>query len=544
MDKSGIEFRTLSSLFEISETVSQPGSSPSPNDKFSPAKLDVSRISQARRAFRNVLYGAKAGSEIRLGGKSSKTKGSTLANINSIYKMYEDAPALINFKTIKQMNRDPVIAFNYAVLSSIIRSLPYSITSKDKMQEEFLKYILDRFYDRVVEVLCTGIYNGFSIQQEIWGKKHVSFYENYVDDNGVLQVEKLFDGVIDDIVEIKAIDPGSKNILFYVDMYKETLYSVAQYDTEVKGSYLEIKREQLIHHSTGNPFNRIFGRSRYVNIAAAHEISKIVYKYILKIMDDNSDCPVEVGYPPGSTIDPDTNQLVSNYDLALKLSEDVAQNTEFVIPTEPYPDTNIPKWHVKVKTDWEKKNADSLFKYLHFLNNQKTIGLFMPPQFAPDTDEDSSTSYQAAMELLMFVEEPLVTEFEETIKRDLLDRFLAMNFSLDSIVGYNFNIDKSLFNRRQIMKELVMNLTRINGQHISSGKIPEMTPDLESIFNQLNIPIKPTMEIYRNIMDSSENDSEEDIVANKDNNDKRNKDYRITKRSSRAGQKKTVIPGA
>ena len=541
-----LNFSTVSQLLKFESVVpadtSVPGNKPSSNDGFNQAKLDISRVPR-KEQIRNVLSYYRTGQGVKLSAKLSKNKNETLITVSELNSLYKNANNLINFNIIKKMNRDPVIAFNYAVLSSIIRSLPYTVSSKDEMQQHFLRYILEKHYDSMMTTFCTSIFNGFSLQQLVWGKKHVNFSSNYVDDKGELLIEELFQGVIDDIVEVKSIDPGSSNLYFYVDFKTELLTRIEQYDSEKKDQYISIPKSQLVHHSTGDPFNKVFGKSRYSNILAAYEVAKIVYRYLLKIMDDNSDCPVEVGYPTGSTHDSSTGKMIDNYELAQTLADDVAKNTEFVIPTDLHPDTNTPKWHVKVKTDWEKKNGEALQKYLKFLNNEKTIGLFIPPQFSPQDSEDSAGTYQVAMELLMFVEEPLVSEIEKVFKTDFLDRFLAMNFPLDKIVDYRFEIDKSLFNRRQIMKELVLNLTRINGQHISSGILPEMTPDLEAIFSQLNIPVKPTMEVYRNLTNANF-DGDSKTSDEKDTNDKRNKQYRMTPRASRAGKKKTLIPGA
>ena len=458
----------------------------------------------------------------------------------------------LNYSTIDRMNRDPVIAFSYAVISSIIRSLPYTISCDDKLQKQILEDSLKQNYNIMLEGLLTAIYNGFAFGQKIWGKKQVVFTDIVKRDDGTINTEIVFKGNLDYVRKLKFIDPNNSTLQYWIDILNEELVYVSQ---ETNFSVFEdnkVYRNNLIWFATGTPFDKIFGRSRYINIAKEWEITIVLLRYLLEELDRNASPPVEVGYPEGNTYDPVTLTRVENALLAKRYVGEITSQLGYIKPNK-YDEKGNPLWSVKILDNWTTSGAENIREHIKFYNVLKTIGLFLPSQFSPFQVKGNSSGageLEVALEMFMFTQESLLVELEDTISRDYLDDVLMMNIPRQNRVNYDFRIDRSIFNRRQLMKDLVITLLRLNGQMLTSGKgIPREMPDLRAIFEQLNIPFNDTVELFYNLTNSDENQSPEaggllddDIQEDKDNDE--NRQTERTPRKVKDGNKETIIPGA
>jgi len=314
----------------------------------------------------------------------------------------------------------------------------------------------------------------------------------------------------------------------------------------------KVYRNNLIWFATGTPFDKIFGRSRYINIAKEWEITIVLLRYLLEELDRNASPPVEVGYPEGNTYDPVTLTRVENALLAKRYVGEITSQLGYIKPNK-YDEKGNPLWSVKILDNWTTSGAENIREHIKFYNVLKTIGLFLPSQFSPFQVKGNSSGageLEVALEMFMFTQESLLVELEDTISRDYLDDVLMMNIPRQNRVNYDFRIDRSIFNRRQLMKDLVITLLRLNGQMLTSGKgIPREMPDLRAIFEQLNIPFNDTVELFYNLTNSDENQSPEaggllddDIQEDKDNDE--NRQTERTPRKVKDGNKETIIPGA
>lgn len=517
--------------------------------------IDVSRIVNRKSIIRNIGRNDIQQANVGVSSQRRKLKGDVAEiSLSKSLSAYEGISDVISFSVIKKMNRDPVIAFCYAVLSSIIRSLQYNFRSEDKLQQKIVEDMLDRHYDIIVENLCTAIYNGFSISQKLWVKKFVRYVETKFVDGGGNSKTILFEGFVDYIDTIKNIDPSITSLKYIVDRHTEEIKYVQQEVADNKERAITIFRKQLIHFATGSSFDRTFGRSRYINAYIPFEIGMILNKFLLKAMDDSAASPIEVRYPTGTTYDSVANKAVDNFSKASELLDSLIKTNAYAIPSDTFKDSNVKQWEVNLKTDWQDKISSKIVESIKTQDYKKAIALFVPPALCPVEGNDGG-DMQAGLEQIMFIEEPFVGEIERVIKRDFIDQILAMNFNEETVAPYSFSIDRSMFNKRQIIKELVSLMVRTNGTLLASGKTftPKLMPDMESIFRQLGIPFKQTFDTYDKL--TGDTDSSDDITSDtKDGSgdllkeDQRNKDSngkdRLTPRESRAGKKKPNIPGA
>lgn len=87
----------------------------------------------------------------------------------------------------------------------------------------------------------------------------------------------------------------------------------------------------------------------------------------------------EIGYPKGSeraTRHPPGDERIDYRDIAKEMGEGLKAGASIAMPTEVYPDTNVPKWHVK----WPDKvlNPDGLINYNEYLSKKIAFGIGVP----------------------------------------------------------------------------------------------------------------------------------------------------------------------
>lgn len=461
----------------------------------------------------------------------------------------------ITYEAIREMNKDPVISFCNKVQSAIISSLPYSISCPDPMIQAVLSHHLEAQYAEIVESLCSALYNGFSFGQKIWHKKRVTFYETEKQEDGTIKYKIAYNGNIDAIRNVKFIDPCS-SLTYYVNNRLEEI----EYVEQIAGvRNIRVDRRDLLWMSDGDPFDKIFGLTRYYNIAVNWEITLILYKYLLADLDRNTSAPNIVRYPEGYTeIEEDGEKMkVSNLDIANEIGKNLPKSESISLPSTKDRDGKEFLWGVSPIENWSNRGTEALNKSISYIDRTKMLGMSIPPALIQQAGDKpaSASEVEAAMELMMFIEESFVAKIERCICEDYLDDIVMMNFPRSNRVPYKFKIDKSVFNKRGIVRQVIELMIRANSQVLNGGKmIPNHMPDLKSILDQVNVPNTETMSMYtRNTWtensedDVSDDEEDEGLLDDKEKDEDSNDKNRIKKRTPRTkkeGVKKPIIPGA
>lgn len=404
-----------------------------------------------------------------------------------------------SYKTIKQMNADPIIAFSYAVLSSVISSLPYNIRCENKIQEAVIRHTLERHYVELMQGMCTGIYYGFSYAQKIYKKEEVRFTHRVENKKGVPKEEVLYAGAIDGVHKLKWLDPSVCATGYVANRRTEELKYVYQY---IERKKVIVPRRDLFWFGGEDVFDPIFGKSRYLNIYFPWECTKILSRYLLEGIDSTSSSMIEIRYPIG-TINMGNGETAHGSEVAKILRDEIVSgNTSYIIPSTR--DSHGKEvWSVQVNRDAAEANSaiyDTIKDLIIMYYGQVMMGMFMPPALNPVDEAKDLGDSETSMELLMLTSETLVRKMESTIRKDLIDDVVKMNIPKDQISPYSFEIDKSIFNRRQMIKELVTTMLTIVGQGITSGSaIPRNLPDLEALLTQLNVPTTAVDTVFKTL---------------------------------------------
>lgn len=406
----------------------------------------------------------------------------------------------LDYRTIKKMNEEAAIAFSYALTSSIIASLPYTFKSPSSIQKQVVDYHLKEQLNDIIDGLCTAIYNGYAFGQKIYEKKDVVFTDAVQDDDGIIDTRVVFEGKIDTIKKIKFIDPATYSLKYFIKSKTEELRRVEQWNPSFN-KRVSINRENLVWFCDGDPFDKIFGRSRYINIQKDWEIANVLWKYILEGIDGLTNNKVEVRYPEGITPTGNGGQT-PNHVLAKDLLDALVSGSgSYTLPSSMDKEGKDYAWSVKYLTESSGQNVAiyNTIKDLYVLVcNRMSLGLFIPPNLNPVSESTSLGESQTSMELMMMIQQKFVEKIEQTISKDYIDDILTLNFKKEDIVPYSFALDKSIFNKRQIMKELLMTMVKINGQLLTSGSgVPDVLPDLKSILEQLDVPYSDVVENYK-----------------------------------------------
>lgn len=468
----------------------------------------------------------------------------------------------LTFGVIARMMRTQVVAFCVGLISSTIRSLPFSVKSEDPLIKQFIDKIMTKHYSEIVDGLVTSFYNGYAFAQKRIDKQRVIFTERDEDGNP----EIVFDQTMDVYSKFKFIDPIDSRIYYNYNMKIDEIDSIEQksgLDTTKVG------RNELVWMSYGSPFRKVFGRSKFVDIYTPWELLNVFSRYALEETDRNSSPPIEVSYPDGFTKNRETGELEDNMVVAYDIAKSVVTSVAYAIPSSRDKNNGERVWEVKVLKDWVTTGHDAIKSQIEFANTLIALGLGVPPQLSPfstKTGASGAGEVEVGLEMLMLSIEPIVDDIQSTIVRDVIDPILRMNFREEGIVPYEFAIDKTVFNRRQLAKEVLINQLQVQGQMLTSGQgIPDEVVDISSLLRHLGIPISKVESAYPELLDlrddsvdqsnkSSDNpdaqpdtesgSAEDGPLKRKIQNDKDNTVNRKTKRRSRAGAKSGIISGA
>lgn len=526
---------------------------------------------------------------ISMSAKTSKSKNKELI---SKYNLFQDQMISryyigqeLSYRKIQQMLKDPVIAFSMALLTSIIASLPYTVKCHDQLQKKIIEHHLDLHYKKLMRGLCLSIAYGYAFCQKIYKKEDVRFVDSYPDKDGHTDFRVVFEGKIDSISKIKFISPSQSNLQYWVSSKDEEILYIRQYLQSISDFY-QVGRNQLVWFSHGDVFDPVFGKSRLANVETHYDAGLILLRYLFEELDQSSSTKYEVRYPTGMSIV--DGEQIRNEEIAELLLKEITEGiTGYVLPSDSDPNSNEPKWSVKVDKE-AAESTEKLQKAINDLidhaNSMKAMGLFVPPNLSATTQGGDFGDAEASMELLMFIENSFVSDLERVIATDFIDDILKINFRKNDISPYEFSIDKSLFNRRQVMKEVLNRSLQITGQAFTSGRgIPEYLPDLKGMLEQLDIPYEDVIESYKMIQvgdikageefnmslgdairssnERAENqrqqeqsdvdqtsDSREEQPLDQDIKNEQREESRVTERKSRkvrdGGPKNTVTPGA
>lgn len=409
-----------------------------------------------------------------------------------------------SYCTVNDMMQDPVISFAIRTMSAIIISLPWSMHSDDPLQESLVAQELEKNYTDMMNGFTTAIYNGYAFGQKIYQKEHKTIYKEQAGKDGKKTKKRLYSGNVDGIHRVKFINPTTSSLRYFVDRKTEELKYVTQMDyyTFSPRKELKVKRNNLVWFGGEYAFDKIFGRSRLIDAYLSWEIIKILKKYLLEGVDANSGATVGIRYPDQHVAI--QGEQVHGYDIAQALLDDfINGDTYYAVPSSVDHNGN-PLWGIEISKDVAAASADvyDTIKDLIIMEyNAIMMALGFPPALNPIDESKDLANSETSMELLMLIMQPFVQFIEDTICKDFIDDVLTMNFTSDEIVSYRFEIDKSVFNRRSLMKELTLKLVTIAGQGLVSGSaISNYFPDMRAILEQLNVPQERVEEIFKTVI--------------------------------------------
>ena len=111
-------------------------------------------------------------------------------------------------------------------------------------------------------------------------------------------------------------------------------------------------------------------------------------------------------------------------------------------------------------------------------------------------------------EIFLLSEEGLVAELEAAINANIVPKVVEYNFQPNKILPCRIRIEKIQYDRRRILKEILVAMINNVNTMVKAGKYPSIVPSLKEMSDILGVPLTTFEEEY---MDVENVDGEPDV---------------------------------
>lgn len=390
----------------------------------------------------------------------------------------------IPLEVYRKMSYDPTISLAMRLIIGMASSLKWNIEASDAKTEAVCRFAIDNVYREMLRNTINISYRyGWFFAEKVWARKETTLYG--VNESG--EKKKIFSGFVIYPKKIKGLDPQNR-FKFYKDVIQDEIVKVAQQQnfTSTTGEYLyqdvEIKREKIFWFALDKEFSNVFGRSRFKGAYKYWYHQNLSEGYMSSNMASGTQNTVVSRYPAGSTPIRDSyGQSIENADIGFENLKDAYDGAGLNLPSTRDDKGNY-LW------DLEFKNAPitDLEKYTPVLNHfMKMILMVMGVPTGILDGDNNASELDAKIDLFFLIFEELLLQLEEVIQKELLDWIVQYNFGPKSISTTKFKFDRNGLGRRNMMKEILINMLRVATRPNSQ---PKNLPDIREICDDLGIP--------------------------------------------------------
>lgn len=457
---------------------------------------------------------------------------------NFIYDVISDLgtynPSEIPFDIIQKMSRHPTIALGTAIIKYTVTGLNKSIECEDEKQGQIIEKIINKIYNATTASLADAVKVGFSGGEKCWDWTRITIKDFDVSGKKTIIVDDYF-YTLD-----KIKFPNPKTLRIRVDR-KGNFLGFTQLDP-MTGGFKKINNNKTVLYSHNIEWGNWFGCSRYVNIYPAWYWSTVLNQFALKYYERLGQPLTKMRAPPGTTTSVN-GEKVDNLSHALKIGQGAISNSVVALPSVYDKGSQKQLWDMEYLGDVPR--GDMFISILNHFDSYMLRGLFIPDRMglASDGSPHSASGASAGDTLDVFImtEQALVRDFENVWNEQIIPDIQAFNFEEDEIVEAKMKIEDLDYNKKILLKDMLLRMIMLEAGTIRDGKIPKKLPSLTKICQLLNIPIEKFDEIFDqmdpNTIDSNKNGG--GAIDTKNKQDKNNAN-RSVGRKERSGKERSA----
>jgi hypothetical protein len=412
-------------------------------------------------------------------------------------------PDTIPITTYDKMKADPQIAIGLSVIKMPIYSLGWSVECDDPDIREFVKITLKAVWKKLIRSMLTAIDYGFASHEKVWWL--YPFDISTIAPNG--RKKTHFKGKAEVYRKIKPHYPGS--IKIRTDSKTDDFLGILQ---SVGSNETKLDADKCFLFSLNADFGNFFGQSRLRPAYKPWYWKEVISQFMLRYFERRGSPATVVTHPVGGGIDVDGNEY-DNSEIALRIGQNLVENSVVTLPFEANRD-GINQWNLDYLQD--EKRGEMFVEALNYLGAQELRALLIPERvMTQDLSTGSFSMASSHAEIFLLSEEGLVAEMESAINATIIPPLVQYNFKPKKIVECNVRIESIQYDRKRILKEILIEMIRNMNTMVKTGKAPNLMPSLSEMSEVLGIPLRTFDEEW---VDANIGDNGQEVPIQKDPN--------------------------
>jgi len=394
-------------------------------------------------------------------------------------------PDTIPIDTYAKMKTDSQVAIGLAVIKMPIYSLGYTVECEDPDIKEFIKVAIQNVWKKLIKSMLTAIDYGFASHELIWELADLDIYTQ----TGTGRKKTHFSGKGEILYKVKAHYPGS--IKVRIDSKTDEFLGIAQ--SAGAGQNIQLDADKCFFFALNDEFGNYFGQSRMKPAYKPWYWKEVLTQFMLRYFERRGSPTTTVTHPIGGGIDP-SGLTYDNADIALRIGQNIVENGVVTLPFEADKGGSN-KWGITFLQD--DRRGEMFVNALNYLGTQILRGLLTPERvMTQDLSTGSFSMASSHADIFLLSEEGLVSEMEDAINTIIVPPLVQFNFKPTKLVPCKVRIEKIQYDRRRILKEILVEIIRnING-FLKVGKVPNIMPSIKEMADVLGVPLSVVEEEY------------------------------------------------
>jgi hypothetical protein len=394
-------------------------------------------------------------------------------------------PDTIPVDTYLRMKTDPQIAIGLAMIKLPLYSLGWIIECEDTDIREFVKEIMARIWRRLLRSMLTAVDFGFASHEIVWELLDLEVASQ--SPNG--RKKTHFSGKAETIKKIKAHYPSTVRIR--TDAATDDFIGITQQSPT--GGMVSLDAPKCFLFVLQDEFGNWFGQSRLKAAYKAWYWKEVLQQFMLRYFERKGSPSTVISHPVGGGITRD-GQEYDNTEIALRIGSNLVENSVVTLPYEADREGKN-QWDIKYLAD--DRRGEMFVNALNYLSAQILRGLLTPERVM--TQDISTGSYGMATshaEIFLLSLEGLAAEMSDAINMQIIPKIVEYNFKPKKIVPCRLSIEKIQYDRKRILKEILVEVIRNLNTWMASGKTPNIMPSIEQMSDILGVPLVQFEEEY------------------------------------------------
>jgi hypothetical protein len=407
-------------------------------------------------------------------------------------------PDTIPVDTYLRMKMDPQVAIGLAMIKMPIYSLEWTVKCRDADIKAFVVEALSLVWKRLIRSMLTAIDFGFASHEKVWELMELEVISSSPEG----KKKTHFRGKAEIYKKIKAHYPSTVRIR--TDSKTDEFLGINQ-QAGIGGQIVKLDAPKCFFFTLGDEFGNYYGQSRLKPAYKSWYWKEVLTQFMLRYFERRGSPATVVTHPIGGGLDVDGNQY-DNSEIALRIGQNLIENSSVTLPWESDREGRN-KWGVEFLTD--DRRGEMFVNALNYLGAQILRALLTPERvMTQDLSTGSFSMASSHAEIFLLSLEGLAAEIEDAINSDIIPPLIEFNFKPNKIIPCYVKIGKIQYDRKRILKEILVAMINNINTMVKAGKTPNVVPSLIEMSEVLGVPLKVFEEEYKDTGLPSEKDSE------------------------------------